>query len=306
MRMAECVFVVILILNILVVVAYEIWNETWGRRQDDGRQIAGRMRAVIMLLAPVVGPAFFLLGNVIHRLLFRQDVDLEDVIFSKERVRTHQKADEEREGNMVPIEEALAISDKDSVRTLIMNVIRGDVQDSLGTIALALNSEDSETSHYAAAVLRDALNDFREHVQKLYNAMQGAGLHAAPYAVQLINYMQVVLKQDVFYENEQRTFVDMMEDACTLLYDKFWRDLKPEYIEWLCSLLLKLGEYDRMRQWCNRSRELYPEELSTYTCYLKMYFTMGKKKEFFDELNQLKSSNIVIDSKTLDLIRTFQ
>ena len=61
-----------------------------------------------------------------------------------------------------------------------------------------------------------------------------------------------------------------------------------------------------MRQWCNRSRELYPEELSTYTCYLKMYFTMGKKKEFFNELDQLKSSNIVIDSKTLDLIRTFQ
>ncbi len=28
---------------------------------------------------------------------------------------------------MVPIEEALAISDRDSLRTLIMNVVRGDV-----------------------------------------------------------------------------------------------------------------------------------------------------------------------------------
>ncbi len=55
-------------------------------------------------------------------------------------------ADEEQERNVVPIEEALAISDRDSLRTLIMNVVRGDVTDSLGSLALALDSEDTETS----------------------------------------------------------------------------------------------------------------------------------------------------------------
>ena len=48
----------------------------------------------------------------------------------------------------------------------MLNVIRGDLQDSLESIALALNSSDSETSHYAASVLRDELNDFRVNVQK--------------------------------------------------------------------------------------------------------------------------------------------
>lgn len=103
-----------------------------------------------------------------NKVFFRQNVDLEDVIFSKERVKTHLRADEEREGNLVPIEEALAISDKDSLRTLVMNVVRGDVQNSLASISLALNSEDTETSHYAATVLRDALNDFRKRAQELY------------------------------------------------------------------------------------------------------------------------------------------
>lgn len=37
---------------------------------------------------------------------------------------------------------------------------------------MALNSEDSETSHYAASVLRDELNDFRSNVQKMYTQMQ--------------------------------------------------------------------------------------------------------------------------------------
>ena len=50
---------------------------------------------------------------------FRQEVDLEDVIFSKERIKTHLKADEERERNMVPIEEALAVSDRKNLRMLV-------------------------------------------------------------------------------------------------------------------------------------------------------------------------------------------
>ena len=63
--------------------------------------------------------------------------DLEDVIFSKERIKTHLKADEERERNMVPIEEALAVSDRKNLRMLMMNVIRGDLKDSLESIMLA-------------------------------------------------------------------------------------------------------------------------------------------------------------------------
>ena len=34
-------------------------------------------------------------------------------------------------------------------------------------------------------------------------------------------------------------------------------------------------------------------------------FTVGKKKQFFEELDRLKQSDIVIDKETLELIRTF-
>ena len=41
------------------------------------------------------------------------------------------------ERNMVPIEEALAVSDRKNLRMLMMNVIRGDLKDSLESIMLA-------------------------------------------------------------------------------------------------------------------------------------------------------------------------
>ena len=42
----------------------------------------------------------------------------------------------------------------------MLNVIRGDYRNSLAAINLALNSEDSETAHYAASVLQDVLMIF--------------------------------------------------------------------------------------------------------------------------------------------------
>ena len=304
MSISEQAFIVVLILNTLVAVIYGIWNFIQCRiREKSVKEYMIRM--VIMLMCPVVGPMFFAVIKLIGVLFFRQNVDLADVIFSKERVTTYLHADEEQESNVVPIEEALVICDKGNLRNLMMNVVRGDVEESLASIALALNSDDSETSHYAATVLRDVLNDFRAHTQELFIVMNRNEKDSCEYACLLIKYMNGVLTQEVFQEAEQRSFVDMMEKACDYLYERDWRRLTPQYIGWLCNLFLKIQSYDKMKLWSDRGRDMYPDELIIYVCYLKYYFTVGKKKQFFEELDRLKQSDIVIDKETLELIRTF-
>ena len=304
MSISEQAFIVVLILNTLVAVIYGIWNFIQCRiREKSVKEYMIRM--VIMLMCPVVGPMFFAVIKLIGVLFFRQNVDLADVIFSKERVTTYLHADEEQESNVVPIEEALVICDKGNLRNLMMNVVRGEVEESLASIALALNSDDSETSHYAATVLRDVLNDFRAHTQELFIVMIRNEKDSCEYACLLIEYMNGVLKQEVFQEAEQRSFVDMMEKACDYLYERDWRRLTPQYIGWLCNLFLKIQSYDKMKLWSDRGRDMYPDELIIYVCYLKYYFTVGKKKQFFEELDRLKQSDIVIDKETLELIRTF-
>lgn len=310
MTVKEIAFLNILIVNTVVSLIYLIWNVVHCKDKDHIEEGADNqtgyiLKTIVMLLCPVVGPMFFFAGYIIFKLFFRQDVDLEDVIFSKDRVKVHNRADAEREGNLVPIEEALAVSDKDSLRTLVLNVVRGDVKNSLASIALALNSEDTETSHYAASVLRDELNDFRQKSQELYNAMLQESEQSVDYACILIEYMNSVLYQEVFHDMEQHTYVMMMEEAVEFLYQRDEEKLTVEYLEWICLRLLKVEEYEHMELWCERSRRLYPNELSTYTCQLKLYFTIGNKEKFFGVLSQLKQSDIVIDKETLELIRTF-
>lgn len=263
------------------------------------------MKFIIMLLCPVTGIIFFGVGHLLFKFVFRQDVHLEDVVFSKERVRTNERADEERERNIAPLEEAIAVSDKESLRSLMLNVIRGDTHNSLAAISLALNSPDSETSHYAASVLQDELNNFRGNVQKIWREIEKEDDDQTDCEVYLIPYMNSMLEQKVFTEMEQKNMVKKFAEVGEELYRKTPHRFTSQYFEWICLRLLDVKDFEAMEMWCNRAAVLYPEELSSYTCKLKLYFTAQNKEKFFETLDALKHSSIVIDRETLELIRTF-
>ena len=238
----ECFFVIVCLVNAAISVLYLVWgicvavpekNAAQGEENPvlhDNRR-AYVIRFIVMLLCPVTGPLFFLGSHLLFLLFFRREVDLEDVVFSKERIRQHLKADEERERDIVPVEEALAVSDQKYLRGLMLKVLRGDIQESLEAITLALDSEDSETSHYAASVLQDELNEFRTYVQKLYVEMQHEEEDETDCEEMLIGYMDAVLKQKVFTGVEQSRFVEMMDEAAQELYRKDTAKMTPAYYE---------------------------------------------------------------------------
>lgn len=314
----EWIFLIVCILNLLVAVIYLLYGiliratihdkqeeevETIDKRKENRRTYL--IRFIVMVLCPVVGPMFFLISYLVYITIFRQSVDLEDVVFSKERVKTRLKADEERERDMVPLEEALAVSDKKSVRMLMLNVIRGNVKESLETIMMALDSEDSETSHYAASVLRDELNEFRADVQKLYSEIKDEEKDETECEEMLIDYMDMVLGQKIFDQMEQTRFVDMMNEAGDSLYEKNPLRLTPQRYEGICLKLLGLNKFEEVEKWCERLEKQYPDELAAYTCRLKLYFTRNNRDKFFEVLEKLKKSKVVIDKETLELIRIF-
>lgn len=312
----ECFFVIVCLVNAAISVLYLVWgicvavpakNAAQGEENSvlhDNRR-AYVIWFIVMLLCPVTGPLFFLGSHLLFLLFFRREVDLEDVVFSKERIRQHLKADEERERDIVPVEEALAVSDQKYLRGLMLKVLRGDIQESLEAITLALDSEDSETSHYAASVLQDELNEFRTYVQKLYVEMQHEEEDETDCEEMLIGYMDAVLKQKVFTGVEQSQFVEMMDEAAQELYRKDIAKMTPAYYEAVILRSLELKLFEQAGVWCQRLEEAYPDQLTAYSCRMKLYYTEGKRKQFFEVLDQIKKSEIVIDSETLEFIRIF-
>lgn len=294
-------FIVLLLINLLVVVVYLIW--TYLRRKE--KKLSIWMKAGMMLLCPVVGPLFILVSFILFKIFASQGMDLSDVVFSKERTDTFIPPDEEREKNMVALEEALEVSDKKSLRTLMMNVIRGDYKKSLSSIALALNSEDSETAHYAASVLQDVLNDFRAGVHERYRQCQEENEHQAENCIQLVEYMNPVVEQNVLTDLEQRSMAERMDEVLETAWKLDRHKIGSTVYEKVSQGLLGVSDYEKCRKWCERSMEQYPRALSSFTCQLKLFYSCGDKENFFRVMDELKQSEITIDNETLEMIRTF-
>jgi len=301
--MTEQMLQLILLANLIFVLFYWLW--TLPFKTKGGRK-AILIRGTVMLLCPVLGPCFLLLSDVFFGILFSQPVDLEGVIFSKERVNTIVRADEESERNLISLEEALEVADTDELRNLMMNIVRGDVRKSLAAISLALNSEDTETAHYAATVLQDALNEFRSTVQNGRTELLKENVNRTVHAGILLDYMNQVLEQKVLTEIEQRDYVAVMDEIGTLLYDIGKEQMTSSQFEAISLRLLEIEDYENCRKWCERAVYQYPNTLATFTCQLKLYFNSGQRERFFEVLEQLKKSAIVIDSETLELIRAFR
>jgi len=232
-------------------------------------------------------------------------VDLEDVIFGKEHPKFETKAEEDKERNMIPLEEAIAITEKQDLRKLMMNVVSSDINHSLASITLALNSGDTETAHYAASVLQDALNDFRAVVDREYKSILEDAPNKYDRCRKLIDYMDQVLSQKVFIDMEQRNYVGIMEAVGEILYMGEPDSITAGQFEALALRLLGIEDYERCEKWCDRIRMHCGSSLAAYTCRLKLFFAMNRREDFFDCIEELKASPVVIDKETLELIRVF-
>ena len=306
--------IILILINTLVSVIYYVLNKFVFRKNKEQEREDGKkevkhsleLRLFVMVLVPIVGPLFFIMSWVIFKVFFSEPVDLEDVVFSKDKVKFNVRAEEEKERNLTSLEEAVEITDKKDLRTLMMSVVSGDIQKFLSSINFALTSNDSETAHYAASVLQDALNDFRVNVEKQYKKLKEEPEHRVVYAEALIEYMNAVLKQKVFIDMEQKEYVEKLDEVTEIFYEEAKERLTDEQIEHVALRLLEIEDYDNCEKWCDRAKILHPVALSTYTCRLKMLFKMERREEFFETIEELKQSSIVIDKETLELIRVFR
>lgn len=76
-------FIILLVLNLLVVVVYLIWNHL--RRKE--KSLSTWMKAGMMLLCPVVGPTFVFVAFWTSRLFMLMSMDLSDVVSVREKGR---------------------------------------------------------------------------------------------------------------------------------------------------------------------------------------------------------------------------
>ena len=314
MRFGEREFLILLLVNLIVVVLYLLFELVlrwvWGKE----RSKSCLLKAGVMLLCPLVGAALVLFGWVFYKLLYWREVQLADVLFSKDRIEPQMPVDEQRESNLAPVEEAVTVMDRNDLRDMMLNVVRGNVSASAPAIAMALESSDSEASHYAATALQSLLDEFRTTVQENYERITAEPKEDTPeenaermeLAVETVEFMAEFLRHRLLTEGEHRRYAALMDDLCERLLEGAPELLAITHYEAVSMQLLEVRDYEMCRKWCLRAYATYPEKLEAYACQLKLYFMSGEREKFFRILRELRSSDVAIDKETLELIRVFQ
>ena len=303
----EVIFLaVILTINTMIAAGYLIYGLAFRvkKEKDEKDPVRYVILSLFMLLCPVIGPAFLGFGNLFYHLFFDTSIDLAAITFSKKRVDVVERPNESDEINLIPMEEAIMINDKENLRNLLLTVLRGDVKKSINAVTKALNSSDSEASHYAASAIMDIMNEFQKTLQKFY-AQMDADPNDTEVMVLYINYLSEMLGAGFLSELEEKTYIYSLQKVCERLFHADPTQLNPMHYTALISLLTKINDLQSSELWIQRFTTNYPDHIEMYRCALHHYFSIKDKIHFFEYMNRLKHSNIPIDNDMLELIRTF-
>ncbi len=305
--MSLAILVIILIINLIVALVYLFHGlvRFKDREKDRGHRAKYIMAAFVMIVCPLTGPLFMGVSHVLYIILSKRDVDMSDVSFDRSKMKNYTPADLERDINIVPMQETLIVSDVGRRRKMLLDVLKKDIRRSLGSIAIALDNPDSETSHYAASVIMDALSEFRGNVQNMHDKLKNDP-EEHELAGTLLAYINDVLRQHILAEDEQKRYTYIEDEIGDLMFRHH-----PECIEgyqYRCLLedLTDIKDFSAADKWARRAVKNREYQLDTYIGCLKYYYAYNDRDAFMKCLDRLKASGIVVDKDTMELIRIFR
>lgn len=262
------------------------------------------MLSWFIFIVPLAGIVYLLTGFLINYIIRRRNVDMSDVSFSQEREKLILPPNQEAEMNFVPMHDAIAVSDVASLRKLLLDAMLSNAKRKLSSIAIAMNSSDTESSHYAATMVMDALAKLRPAAQDMVERLK-----KFPEDVEMnlltFDFIYEFLQLKIMSGIEQEAYTYTLDDVAENLFTyNLWYLTATHYLK-LTDLFISIKDFGTAQKWCRRAEKYRPHMLDTYKAKLHLLFNQHNYKDFLECLNSLKDSEILVDDEIIDLIRVY-
>lgn len=261
----------------------------------------------VMVLCPIFGPIIFTVSQLLFHILKRTSVawlNPEELSFNKKKIKIQLGDDLQRGLNKVPVEEALLESSNENMRRVLLDVLKTDIEGAVPILVDAVNSEDSEVSHYASSALSDVLAKFKRS-QKKYDELYCSNESNQELLKDYTNLVFKYLSFDILSEMEQNRYLDLYEKLMTKRFQTFRDDLAPEEYEDGILLLLTSNRPNQAKKWLASLIVTHPTHLSTWRAKIKYYYHQKEHILFEKTLRDLKNSSVFLDGETLEIVRYF-
>lgn len=258
-------------------------------------------------IAITIGLIFFPIGGVLIFVVYFVDKYFNDETTSVTEVANEGSPFKFRsdivvtdEMNVLPINDILTISDVRIKRERFLSTIKKDISHHTTFIKEALSNEDSETSHYAAAIIQETKRKMDLQVQELrtlyykdkYNLEVMKG-----YADFLLTYLSIDFFDDISKNKFTHEYIEVVE----MLIQK--RVYDEKYIIMLIDLYLAKYNYEDAARFGKIYYNRYPESINKYLSNMKIYYSTKNIEGLNGILDKLRKSEVVFDSATMDKVR---
>lgn len=203
--------------------------------------------------------------------------------------------------NVIPIGDAMAISNNYEKRNLLLEQLKKDIDVNYKLVLPASNDSDSESAHYVAAAkmevyrrkqaslisLKKELQEEPDSQEKWMNYMQ-----------ELVEYIESALLAEKEADIYKREYCNHVQNAIRTgsfqLSSKQYSQCLTYYVE--------LEEYKEIEElWEFLSDEMKDEQ--AYLSMLKFYYNSCNEAGFYRSLKELGASKITLSAEGLKLLR---
>lgn len=294
------IFLVVLLINTVLSLAYMLIMGC-RRQMEKGISIGS-----VMLIMPVSGFLLLFFSYLVFLLLKHTKaayINPAELSFRKEKIRIIEGDSLQRGIDKVPIEEALLESDNETTRRVLLDVLKADFESSIPILMKAIENEDSEVSHYASATISDVLSKFKKH-QKEIDEQYREHMEDEELLTAYRKYVYKYMAYHIFPKAEEMHYLELYSELMEQAYKLSPTMEAEDYENWI-KLLLEYEKKEQAQEWLRRMQKAYPDQLSTYKAELH-YSYRYDRKNFGKCLQKMKSSQIMLDEETLELVRFFQ
>jgi hypothetical protein len=264
----------------------------------------GLLRFVIVVVFPVIGwffPVFWPkrlyinAGHDFHEYMTKQHEE-----HKLRHVGIYSRLESEKELNVIPIEEALLVSEHQDRRRVMIDVLKQDSVHYLEILQIAVRNEDTETSHYAVSAIMEVKRKLLLSIQDLsvqYENQKNDVYILRTYAEVLQGFLRSGFLDSRTIMKYQYTYLDVLDRLTRLTSDAEWAFGAKVETE------IDLGLFTVAESTSLSYLEQYPESEDAYLRLLKVYFLTRSTTKLHRTLEQLKQSPIRLSNRALTFVR---
>lgn len=259
--------------------------------------------ALFFVFLPGLGFLLYFLPGLLRAFLKNAGVDREAVLTHAFEIERQPEHPDVREAlNLVPVEDAMAVSGNAEKRALLLAQLKKDLKENYRVLLAAAQDEDSETVHYVSAAKME-----------IYRLQQTRWLECRrdyerdPEDPEIYHEacdaLLEMLSSGVLSKREQSAY---RKRLCALVQgqiDSRESEVSLDEYEGYLDALIELGQYAQAELlWQGHSDRLQSE--AAYHDMLKMFYQMGERKEFESVLDELrKNRQVRLSPRGLERVR---